>query len=258
MPCVFCGASGLTKEHIFAGWIAKLYPSENVGTGVIIAPDGATKTYAMPPFNQTVRVVCAGCNNGWMSELEEKAAPLLRRMIKAGQAKRMSAEDQQLAATWSVKTAFMLQCIHPADRVVPESEYRRFYDTKLPPVGLVVWLAARGGLRDHTGHELVVASREQAIDRINVEDPALEEKARREVAEGRRLYRLTFTVGRLVFQVFGHDFPAQFKIATPGQKQFRQWIWPLQEEITWPPPVMIEAIGGIDGFHASLQPPPSS
>ena len=45
------------------------------------------------------RVVCAGCNNGWMSELEEGARPLITKMIQ-GHRFVMDQKEQTVLAKW--------------------------------------------------------------------------------------------------------------------------------------------------------------
>jgi len=98
-----------------------------------------TVSYRTRGGSQTVRSVCATCNNGWMSDLETEAQPLLEPLLK-GEIIRLSEPEQMIAATWAVKTVLVLGTT-VENRVVAEF-YKDFYSHRTPSEGTLVALAA--------------------------------------------------------------------------------------------------------------------
>ncbi len=57
-----------------------------------------------------VKWLCATCNNGWMSMLENEAKPILESILDE-KLKDIDAASQSTLACWAVKTAMVLECI---------------------------------------------------------------------------------------------------------------------------------------------------
>ncbi|MGV8883833.1 MAG: hypothetical protein ACOH19_16925 [Rhodoglobus sp.] len=131
--CAFCGSPGpLTREHVFGNWLSKIGldndPVEHFAGPLnrIPRPMGVGT-----PFRQTVKNVCAECNNGWMGNLEEIAKRVLTPLI-LGESGRISADDQSAIAMWLQKTALVSMLLSSAsDREqgygLPPSEYAALY-----------------------------------------------------------------------------------------------------------------------------------
>lgn len=132
--CVFCGRAGpQTKEHVLPAWLK--------GMGL----DGTPVSYqagwlnrlprtlgAGRPFDVTVGDVCAACNGGWMSRLEEQARRILGPLI-LGQPAAVDEADLGIVAAWTQKTALVAMLVSPErDRAngygLPPAEYRALYD----------------------------------------------------------------------------------------------------------------------------------
>jgi hypothetical protein len=257
MPgCIFCGSTTAkrTKEHIIADWIARLFDGYGRATAGIISRDGSMRQYTMPLFQQTTRKVCSVCNSGWMSSLEGAVRPILGPMLIQAQETPLDVLIQKSLATWTVKTALMLQSMHTRDRLVPDSEYRRLYDDQQPPRGYGVWLAHRSALTDSTGRELLAASIEEPIYRVRVPTSRVAD-FENTLNEGHIAFTITFSIGHVAFQVFGHNLPGNFQIAF-GFEDAMNWIWPPRGHLTWPPRHNIESVGGLLAFHRAFQGPP--
>src|SRR6266568_7486843 len=97
--CAFCGDSGgMTKEHVWPQWLrehaGELEPVRFAHTAGFerSAADAfretRTVTVQQPGsvLNLVARAVCARCNSGWMSQLEERVRPLLLGLIEAAYA----------------------------------------------------------------------------------------------------------------------------------------------------------------------------
>lgn len=115
--CDMCGRSApdvrMTKEHVFAQSLRDTVIESDdhtftSATGPTVA--GLTRVDHHRPVNLmdvTTRTICDQCNNGWMSELEARANPTLRRLI-AG-ADHLSADEVDAVRLWSAKTAAVVQ-----------------------------------------------------------------------------------------------------------------------------------------------------
>lgn len=254
--CVFCRSTKheITKEHVLASWLTQLYAGSGIGLAEIVRRDGAKISYPLKLFQQTVRKVCGKCNNGWMATLEGQVKSILGPMMHDNRQTKISLREQKLIATWAVKTAFMLDHLHPAESIVPASEYHRLYAAQQPPAGYLVWLAQRNTFYDSSGRELLAASRHQFVNFVNATDEAAAAAVREGASKGHVVFVITFAIGYAVFQVFGHNFPGSFEVAIPPINA-TQLVWPVQPDASWPPAVPIDHIGGFEGLHNAFNPP---
>lgn len=256
--CAFCGSSDskITKEHVIPDWISRLFRSDAVGSAELLRRDGSQIRYPIVPFQQTVRAVCKECNETWMSDLEATVKRPLGPMIAHGQAARLAPQAQHDIATWAAKTALMLEYLHPSDRTIPESECHRFYAAKKPPAGYLVWLAHRTVYpQDGKGRKMLLNSMGQTVPHIHVSPSLADELKAMWYTPGRAVFRVTYAIGRVVFQILGHNLPGHLR-ADYGPIEVSHCIWPVQDDVTWPPPVAVEEIGGVIGLHKAFEQPP--
>lgn len=132
--CIFCGAFGVTKEHIWPKWLRKIAPLDAIEPSYpalnktfhrvsIAVPDLATGKLAETwskgkltrpgvPMFQTLRCVCSGCNNGWMSNLQTASKGVLTRLI-TGKWKRLSPDECMQLAKWVTMFVMVSELSHP-------------------------------------------------------------------------------------------------------------------------------------------------
>ncbi len=84
--------------------------------------------------------VCTDCNLEWMSDLENKANPLLRAMQKLEQV-RLSKDDCVLLATWIFKTLTLYSVTTNYRKIVPDSVFGYVRLNLMPPPGNHVEIA---------------------------------------------------------------------------------------------------------------------
>src|SRR5262249_50003798 len=111
MGCVFCGRKGeASTEHVVPLWIDP-YFSQLTPTGA--KPGGKRMTQRFTPALEAgverewdsdgpdlkTNSVCLGCNNGWLSDLEQAASGVIGPMI-IGEPAELTNDEQRLAATW--------------------------------------------------------------------------------------------------------------------------------------------------------------
>jgi hypothetical protein len=263
--CIFCKSNKkITQEHVIPKWLAKKLTEgmDSDFTAEILASDGKKKTYSIKGLNQSSRTVCIDCNNGWMSDLEDRVQKRIGPMILDGERTDLDRDSRLWVAAWALKTAFMLHQLSQNEPIIPTAELHKFYKSyesrKKLPDGYCVWLAHRSTYQDGTGRgELIIASREQPVGTLGVVPELTEEFQSEMLKPGRTIFRSTFAFGRVVFQVFGHNVQMGINIGIPQCLQrVVQLVWPIQSNhVDWPPPMPVDGIGGIDGLHRAFDMP---
>ena len=123
-PCVFCNVPAATwsEEHVIPKWLLDhlhISPQDQMFQGLAQA-DEVTKQRVHASRRLVEGRICASCNNGWMSRLEETARPLLVDLIDNKRAQwELSVQESALLARWAVKTAYMLANVSLAGKPAP-------------------------------------------------------------------------------------------------------------------------------------------
>jgi hypothetical protein len=223
--CVFCGStSNLTREHVLPDWLSEI--------GLDLTPSGhqfgrlnkVPRQWSARPFTTKVRMVCATCNNGWLSVLENAAKPMLAPLIR-GESRRVPYDDQALIAAWTCKTAIVSLLQHSQeDRLdgygVPPSEYTALYeqrDRQEPLPFSQYWIGSYSGDR---GFSIWVTP--FVIEVVGAEFPP-------DIPSG---YAMTIALGKLLVQGVRFTEPVlQVDLTTT-------WgflnIWPPTDTFPWP------------------------
>ena len=146
-PCVFCSAEAtLTNAHVLSQPIRSAFSDPSV-TGSFVyrqsrQADGshAAHSHSGSWVDVKARAECTGCNAGWTRQIEESVSLILPKLIH-GQQIRLSVQDQQALASWSVVTVLLLQHTHSraAQLVIPASDYAGVYEAKSPTAQMKVF-----------------------------------------------------------------------------------------------------------------------
>jgi hypothetical protein len=260
--CAFCGDDSrrLTDEHVFGNWVSKLFESQARAEGFngkaqIFDAAGNLKEFAAIPFQQVVKIPCEACNTGWMHDLEEAVIPFLTPMI-LGKRMRLRPARQKLLATWCVKTALVMDHLHPRSRIVPDRHYHELYRYGQPLAISFVTIGYRREIDKDENGELLGTIIKQPLPNVTV-DTAITDEVQAMISEGRRIYAITFAIGHFVAQVIGHDLLAQVQVSTGNAPVQR--IWRTSPRFDWPASRAVDDIGGVAALHrASMQQPPAS
>ncbi|WP_189020423.1 hypothetical protein [Paenibacillus marchantiophytorum] len=136
--CIFCDSSkSLSNEHIFPVWLLNEYGLTNemfAGHYVNIDTfEPVNKSRTMNYNNFKNGLVCRECNNGWMSELESKAIPILKPIMSlAPDSLAILVGNQQLLSKWIYKTAYVLSYGANYRKIVPLAHGREFMMGSIP------------------------------------------------------------------------------------------------------------------------------
>jgi hypothetical protein len=146
--CLFCGATGVTKEHILPLWLGRVF-DELAGPGGSVTfhhfsehPEAGIekrrKTAKRPAFH--TRAFCRTCNGGWMARLEQTVQPVLKQLI-LGKPTKLSTDQQQLLAFWATKTVLAFYTNeHPTTSWARAGDYTNLYSAQVPLPCSQVWL----------------------------------------------------------------------------------------------------------------------
>jgi hypothetical protein len=222
--CAFCGAVGrrLTLEHVLAQCVRPLLDDGSQAPYVLETEDGGVeRIWDSPLAGLTVKRVCGGCNNGWMSVLETAVQPILHGMV-AGSLGQLTAETQHLLAAWGTKTA-MAYDLTQSEPTVPAEARRYVVEHRAPPPGTVMMLARYGGRRYP-----IYAAHGTRRFQVQVDN---------QPSQDRTAFLLTVSVGPVVLQLLGHGMANVTDLRPAGWKRdFASVIYPNATPLPWPLP----------------------
>lgn len=233
---MFCGNDADSREHLLPKWLQRVLPVDEPAIHFRQFDPAGTdrREWERRPFRETVRVVCSGCNNGWMSALENRAASIMEPLV-VQQPSLLDTSAQATLATWAVKTALVFQAgllDHPE---APLDHFARLRTDGLPPDQITVWLGAHyRGRADPTNSAFV--HRPLSIE-------SLDGRIDTEQADADGFGYLNFlAVGGVGFVIVGHRLGNRTKVGYTGALgDALLGIWPPSGvSMTWPPLYMLD------------------
>src|SRR6185295_4734360 len=110
--CIFCGEQASSKEDAWPPrWLTKRFIATESAHVEAERRGVSLGKWRASGVNIRVGCVCAACNNGWMSRLEETASQIVEPLIVSlieQQKQGIDAKSLPTLAAWSVKTAMVL------------------------------------------------------------------------------------------------------------------------------------------------------
>ena len=201
--------------------------------------DGTIKEWRANGLDAKVKVVCEICNNGWMSDLENEAKPIVQDMIIGPTEVTLRPTELTLIAALAFKSAVIADHIrlNNVPFICDAAQRRRFAKSLAIPAGVQMWI---GGVDQRCG---LLKGGDNATDRG--------------ASDGFRLNVCTYIIGHLVLQVTCPRWAkgANRRRQAPGRltqspeaNSVATPFWPLPKSpITWPPPSFITK-DSIDAF----------
>jgi hypothetical protein len=117
MPtCIFCNNPSGSREHVWPKWILE---RKDLGPFRLKIGNGQEKVIDV---ELQVKTVCGKCNNGWMSDLEAEAKPILEQMFDDKPIS-LDQKQQEIIARWLMKTAMVYDSVK--GRAAPNLFYRK-------------------------------------------------------------------------------------------------------------------------------------
>jgi hypothetical protein len=123
--CWFCPSNEgrKSREHIFPLWLSAHYGARaelvTPGRSAQMTGQELSRRPAKPLSAFVCGDICADCNNGWMSQVEDRVKPILTASKRWG---RLTVEEALDLARWFAKTAAVLNVSQPYRLLFPERD----------------------------------------------------------------------------------------------------------------------------------------
>lgn len=242
--CVFCGSTGLTKEHVFPNWMSKMLDSRLTATTTIEKKGQADKIYTGAILQHQAKVVCANCNNGWMSNLETAVKPILSKMLfDLNHSTTLGKDEQKLLAFWAQKTTMILNVSTGADYSIPAEACADLYHKQEPIEQITVRIGWRLPKKGKYGPHLSYFTIGE------VDGP--ERNAISAVVGDFEVWRAIIAIGNVVFHLNGFTNNIKVEMGNVDERVTPQ-IFPYKSDLAWPLEWPVDALtsGGLDEFSA--------
>ena len=178
------------------------------------------------PFLATkVRVVCAACNNGWMSAIEAAAMPIIGPRVN-GQAVELDAEAQAIVANWVAVKGLIAALTSKDAKPIPDYHFHRVAAAGGAPANTIrIWIGERRDLasRTHPGNVTLLNSHFMPVTNVFPEFP-IHPEIERYRTEGGVFNATIFQAGHFFALALQHDSPDGL-------------------DVRWPPPRAVDELG---------------
>jgi hypothetical protein len=240
--CLFCDNAASSKEDVWPRWLVAIVSTPGMADVDLEREGRPLARWRTSRDAWRLGVVCAACNNGWMSNLEGGAKPVVERLLADAPAT-LSESDQAALAAWSVKTAMVFEGLRSPTTFFYTDQERA---SLLPPL-TAVWLAKC------------------------VEMPGIYANASRHAEtpdhspQHARIYVTTMGFGHVALQVGTLRMPGHVPTSTPVTAQVVPGPWvaatvqvsPFVASAAWPPPIGLLGEEGLKAFAGRWHVPPA-
>ena len=156
--CIFCGDKADSNEDLWPQWLIralKRTPDEKIPMSVRRHDEKDFRRWTKVSGALRVKLVCCKCNNGWMSDLEGEAKPILTPMM-LGEQVTLSASQQHTVARWVTKCAMVFDSVDRGEQFYDGLDRHDFHQRSEPSVNSTnIWLGKQigpTGLVGYTDH----------------------------------------------------------------------------------------------------------
>ena len=229
--CLYCPNRANSKEHLFPDWLNEVLGYVHPTLLFL----GKTRGWRSDkPATHKLRVVCETCNNGWMSDIEDAAKPILTPLV-LGQPSHLDVNQQQVVATWAFSRAIIGEQLSPDLKGIPADHRQWLFEHHEPPPQVRVFAAATDGLwwlpGEGQGRGNVHFSGKKMLsnkDQTHI-SPSL-------VAGALVGYAATILVRHLALQVVANILDGGALAYPADLAPFLTEVWPTTTiPMTWPP-----------------------
>jgi hypothetical protein len=132
--CLFCGVGRPSRAHVLPEWLAAYLKIGRVNI-TQQSSIGNRARNTVDSFDVVVRAVCAPCNGGWLSVIENEAKPLIIDLVE-GNSRGFNVEERTAVARWIWAIALLFPRSTP-DHFFRDEAYADFMKTReLPAVAI--------------------------------------------------------------------------------------------------------------------------
>lgn len=112
-PCIFCKEESGSEEHFWPAWVHRFIKENDIKLGGLRVQLGNQPETITDNLEKTINTVCHTCNNTWMSGVEDKNVPRLKRMLK-NESFSIDPGGMKIITEWAVLRAIMLDSEKPS------------------------------------------------------------------------------------------------------------------------------------------------
>jgi hypothetical protein len=154
--CIFCGGSGMSREHIWPEWMQNYFPAAgpDARSAHIVNTLGQSNSFEHGRLHrshdilyQKLRIACRQCNNGWMSQIVEAAKHILVPLLR-GEWPVLNADGASKLAAWITLFTMVIEFADPKTAAVTAEERATFKRTKSPLPNWNVYCGRYSGRQD--------------------------------------------------------------------------------------------------------------
>lgn len=171
------------------------------------------------PFDETTRMVCAACNNGWMARLENQTKSLFDAM-EGTEPLTLEERAQQTLSAWALKTAIVFDHAQgiPWQPTEMADERQHIAETSAPSENVLVWLAS-------------CFDAPPAQARLWGTRAALTTTSAKTLEAS--VLGATFSLGQVCLQVLYSTIPSMLEAFALQQRPAITLIWPYRDPFDW-------------------------
>jgi hypothetical protein len=154
--CIFCDATGITKEHMWADWLRDYIARPRSRHAIQLETIGLTgdaetiiKEQTGDPHSRRIKCVCGPCNSGWMSGLQGAAKPFLVPAL-SGQPVTLRRNGQTALAAWTAMFVMVAEHLDLHTVTIPTADRQWLRSNIRPPSHWRIWI----GQHSATSHPL--------------------------------------------------------------------------------------------------------
>ncbi len=139
--CMFCSGRVSSNEDAWPLWLLRQIGANKPGEVNAERGREGPRSWRLARAGVLIRCVCRGCNNGWMSQLETRAKPVIEPLLDDA-AVVLSADDQTTLAIWAIKSAMVYEGLRLNQSwVFTHEERTRLRESLTLPPRTKVWIA---------------------------------------------------------------------------------------------------------------------
>jgi hypothetical protein len=141
--CAFCGErADITAEHLWSAWAETVFGPRRYRY-IQREDESIVATWQKDRLDLKAKVVCAECNNRWMSDLETATKSVTKDMMLSCAETTLSARDLATIAAFGLTKAVVADHMHTHRPPILTLAERRLFASDLTfPSGVQMWLAS--------------------------------------------------------------------------------------------------------------------
>ncbi|PYV53060.1 MAG: hypothetical protein DMG91_17970 [Acidobacteria bacterium] len=229
--CAFCDAEAVRKggEHVWDDWLNRALPRQRYKARKRYSLHSPVIEYAAAKFDVKFAVVCAECNNGWMSDLTTKIKNCFSRAMLNGEPFSLDTRNSALLAAFTFMKAAVTNYEIDDDPFFTRAARENLRTSLTIPPFIKMWTAAYQG-----------AARMSAKNHLYIVSP----KGKWQPFYGMEFCSFTYVVGKLAVQLLAprwrhiYDRGRPMLTITPNVMWRPATIqfWPYASNVSsWPP-----------------------